>query len=92
MSRRTSRSNTAKRSNYSANRVNYSATKRPRRIVRLPGVMAKTGWAKSTVWANVAAGILPPPAHLGRAAIWDEDEIDAIVNAAFDKRDQAVAG
>jgi prophage regulatory protein len=86
MSRRTSRSNTAKPKN-------YSAKKRPRRIVRLRGVMAKTGWSKSAIYAKIAAGLFPAPARVldGKASACDENEIDAIIEAAFNKRDQAVS-
>jgi predicted DNA-binding transcriptional regulator AlpA len=69
-----------------------ASTKR-RRVMRLSGVMAATGWGKSTVWLKVAQGILPKPAHLfnSKIAIWDEDEIIALIDAAFAARDQQAA-
>jgi prophage regulatory protein len=85
MSRRANRSNTSNHY-YSAN----SAKKRPRRIMRLRAVMAKTGWSKSAIYTKIAAGLFPAPVHLldGKASIWDENEIDDIVEAAFAKRDE----
>jgi prophage regulatory protein len=99
MSRRTSCQNTAKRTNYSAKPPNYSAkqsnysAKKPRRVVRLPKVKRKTGWSKATIYAKIAEGLFPAPAHLldGKAAIWDEGEIDDLIEAAFAARDEAVA-
>jgi predicted DNA-binding transcriptional regulator AlpA len=57
-------------------------------------VKARTGWSKSTIYLQISKGLFPAPAHLldSKCAIWDADEIDAIVEAAFAARDQATAG
>jgi prophage regulatory protein len=51
-------------------------------MLRLPDVRRKTGLGRSTILAQVAAGLLPPPIKLGARAVgWVEGEIDAILTA-----------
>ena len=56
-----------------------------RRFLRLPAVMAATGYSRSTVYEKVKAGKLPPPVRLdpaGKAVGWWEDEIEAVQDRA----------
>ena len=58
-------------------------------IIRLKGVIAKTGLARSTIYAKLAEGQFPEPIHLGpRAVGWVTEEIDAWLEARVDARDR----
>lgn len=53
-----------------------------RRIDRMPALMERTGWAKSTVWHHVKHQRMTAPIKIGpRAVGWPSDEIDAILQA-----------
>jgi predicted DNA-binding transcriptional regulator AlpA len=101
MPRRTNRSNTTKPVTYSATRVTYSATqptysatdRKPRRVLRLPDVIAKTGMSKSMIYQKINLGLFPAPGHLlsSKVSVWDEAEIDAVLEAAFTGRNEATA-
>lgn len=45
-------------------------------LLRLPAVMNLVGLRRSAVYSRCADGRMPPPCHLGRAAVWPSDEID----------------
>jgi prophage regulatory protein len=95
MPRRATRTNTtAKPANYSATRSNYSATdQKPRRVLRLPDVIAKTGLSKSTIYQKISKGLFPAPGHLlsTKVSVWDEGEVDAVLEAAFAGRNEVTA-
>lgn len=45
-------------------------------FLRLPAVMAATGYRRSAIYEKIAAGEMPAPVKLGpRASAWDADEI-----------------
>lgn len=51
-------------------------------FVRLPGVKAVSGKARSTIYKDISLGLWPRPVKLGpRMVAWPRHEIDA-VNAA----------
>lgn len=51
-------------------------------ILRLPGVMARTGKSRSTIYAECAAGLFPRPVRLGQRAVgWPAHEVDQILSA-----------
>lgn len=51
-------------------------------VLRLPQVKAKTGLARSTIYAQEDDGTFPPSFSLGpRAVGWLEDEVDAVILA-----------
>jgi predicted DNA-binding transcriptional regulator AlpA len=55
-------------------------------------VCKKTSLSRATVYAHIAAGVMPRPAHISGRSIWKEAEIDAWLEARFAERDaQAVA-
>jgi prophage regulatory protein len=59
----------------------------PRKIMRLPAVMAVTGWSRSTVYDKIKAGKFPKPFKPdpdGRVAGWFEDEIAALQQRAIE--------
>jgi prophage regulatory protein len=63
-----------------------------RKVMRLPAVLAATGWAKPTLYAKIAAKKFPPGTKLdpdARAVVWFEDEIEAFQKAAIEARKAA---
>ena len=51
----------------------------PRRILRLPDVLARIGMGRSWFLAEAAAGRAPKPLKIGSASGWDSVAIDAYV-------------
>lgn len=52
------------------------------RMLRLPQVKVKTGYAASTIWKAVKEGSLPSPVSLGpRTVAWRESELQAWIEA-----------
>lgn len=62
------------------------ATKHYRRALRLEAVMAVTGMGRSFLYARMAEDppSFPRPRKVGRASIWDADEVDIWVSAHLD--------
>ena len=57
--------------------VTESKTRAPRRFLRLPEVMARTGLSRSTIYVRLEQGRFPRPVSLGgRAVGWIEAEVD----------------
>jgi prophage regulatory protein len=48
-----------------------------RRLERLQTVLARVGYRRSALYAQVAAGTFPAPLKLGRISAWDSEAIDA---------------
>ena len=49
----------------------------PRRILRLPNVLDRTGLSRSTVYQRVTEGRFPRPVSLGARAVgWIETEVE----------------
>ncbi len=47
------------------------------RLIKLPEVMQRTGKKRSTIYANVKAGLMPAPIKIGEKAVcWVETEIE----------------
>jgi prophage regulatory protein len=85
MPRPASRTNTTKRTNYSANNANYSA-KTQRRVLRIKQVCERTGLARSTLYKAIAEGKFPAPIALlagGKAVGWDEAAVDQHLEDRF---------
>jgi prophage regulatory protein len=58
-------------------------------LVRLPAVKAKTGLARTQIYAGIASGTFPKPVKLGKRAVaWLQAEIDAWIADRIAKRDQ----
>ena len=45
------------------------------RFLRLPELMATVGLRRSAIYSRISDGRMPPPCHLGRAAVWPADEV-----------------
>lgn len=60
-----------------------------KRLIRLRGVLERTGDNKSTIYQKMAAGQFPRPVPIGeRAVAWIESEIDAYIDACIANRDE----
>ncbi len=63
-----------------------------RKILRKAAVLELTGYSTSTLYTKISQGKFPKPVKLdpeGRASGWVEDEVQAVVKAAIDRRDVA---
>lgn len=55
-----------------------------RKVMRLPGILAATGWAKPTLYMKIKEGKFPKGIRLdpeARAVVWFEDEVQAFINS-----------
>ena len=62
------------------------------KLLRLPAVMAMTGWSRSTVYDKIKQGKLSKPVKPdpeGRVSGWPENEIVALQRRAIERRDAA---
>ncbi len=63
-----------------------------KKMIRIPGMCAKFGGCSpSTIWRRVADGSIPAPAKIGGMTLWDEDEVDAVIEAKLAERDEPEA-
>jgi prophage regulatory protein len=58
---------------------------RPRQILRLPAVMARTGMGRSWIYREVAAHRFVRPVKIGRATGWDAAAIDEWVRGRLEQ-------
>jgi prophage regulatory protein len=66
----------------------------PRKVMRLPQVMAVTGWSRSTVYDKIKAGKFPRPFRPdpdGRVAGWFMDEVAELQRLAIERQSAAEA-
>lgn len=60
--------------------LTVGTTARPLRLLRLQDVMVRTGLGKSTLYALMQSGDLPPSVRLSRRAVaWHETEIERFI-------------
>ena len=72
-----SRARRTKRSRVMSEQPMERGTNAPLRFLRLPEVEARTGLARPTIYARMAAGTFPQPVSLGgRAVGWIESEVE----------------
>ena len=58
-------------------------------LLRLPDVMARTGFKRATVWNMVKDGRFPKPIQIGlRAIAWPSTSIDSWIQGCIDKADK----
>ena len=51
-------------------------------LIRAPQVLTRKGSRKTQLYAEIRAGLFPPPVRLGsRYAAWLESEVDAVLKA-----------
>ncbi|WP_417420716.1 helix-turn-helix transcriptional regulator [Halomonas sp.] len=62
------------------------------KLIRVKGVMERTGLARSTIYKYISLGQFPQPIKLGtRAVAWVESEIDTWINDSIKRRDDDAA-
>ena len=60
------------------------------RILRLPGVRARTGLSRSTIYLRISQGRFPKPISLGERAVgWVESEVNEWLNRQIEASRQA---
>ena len=53
-----------------------------KKMLRVPEVMARTGFSRVTLWRRVRDGLFPPPLELGVNMIgWTEESIEEAIEA-----------
>lgn len=63
-----------------------------RKAIRIDALRDKLGGCSAaTVWRRVADGTIPKPAKIGGMSVWDESEIDAVIEMALLKREPEAA-
>ena len=61
-----------------------------KKFIRLPEVIARTGYRRTAIYEKIAAGIFPIPVKLGpRAIAWVSEEIENWMDARIAERDTA---
>lgn len=56
-------------------------------LLRLPAVLSRVPWSRSTLYAKVKCGEFPKPVHLGpRSVAWLEKEVQDFIEARADAR------
>ena len=50
-------------------------------VLRLSGVLEKTGSGRSRIYKEIAAGLAPPPFHWGSSSCWFDHEWELILAA-----------
>jgi prophage regulatory protein len=61
---------------------NTDATNKPKRALRLTGVLTKVGISRTQLYRLIGRGQFPRQFHLSeRTAVWDEAEVDAWLHA-----------
>ncbi|MGN6728227.1 MAG: helix-turn-helix transcriptional regulator [Rhodanobacteraceae bacterium] len=58
----------------------------PMNLMTFREVCSKTRLSRSAVYANIARGEFPKPAHIGGRAMFDAAEVDTWIQARFDAR------
>jgi len=58
-------------------------TESPRKLLRLPAVLARCGYRRSRLYSLVKEGLFPKPKLLpgGRAVAWLESDVDAWIDS-----------
>ena len=59
-----------------------------KRFIRLPEVINRTGYRRTSIYEKISEGIFPAPIKLGpRAVAWVSEEIDKWMDARVAERD-----
>ena len=61
-------------------------------FIRLPEVIKRTGYRRTSIYEKIALGTFPTPVHLGpRAVAWISSEIDQWIDERVKERDQKLS-
>ena len=59
-----------------------------KRFIRLPEVIRRTGYKRTSIYEKISAGTFPAPSPLGpRAVAWGAEEIDKWMDERVAERD-----
>ena len=62
------------------------------KILRLPKVIERVGFARSSIYAFVSRGGFPPPIKIGdRAVGWLDSDIDAWIDARTEQSQRSIS-
>lgn len=65
-------------------------TLKPKRLSRLPALLARVPLSRSQLYAEMSAGRFPRPVKISdRINAWDDDEVDAWIAERLAKREAA---
>ena len=62
------------------------------KLLRLPDVTAVLGLKRSAIYQRVSDGRIPPPVHIGSAALWHSSEIADLVEYVRKNRHEPPPG
>jgi prophage regulatory protein len=82
------------------NTINPSSNKPKPRLIRLPEVLSRTGYGRTSIYRKMEEGTFPKCLKLGgpikdstkfdsRAIAWIEDEVDQWVESIIEERDSS---
>ena len=82
------------------NTINPSSDKPKPRLIRLPEVLSRTGYGRTSIYRKMEEGTFPKSLKLGgpikdstkfdsRAIAWIEDEVDQWVESIIEERDSS---
>ena len=82
------------------NTINPSSDKPKPRLIRLPEVLSRTGYGRTSIYRKMEEGTFPKCLKLGgpikdstkfdsRAIAWIEDEVDQWVESIIEERDSS---
>lgn len=54
-------------------------------LLRVNDMMAKFKCSRATIYNYIDSGIIPRPFHLGKTPVWQEEEIDAMLERLKEK-------
>ena len=59
-----------------------------KKFIRLPEVISRTGYKRTSIYEKISEGTFPAPINLGpRAVAWVSEEIDKWMDARIAERD-----
>ena len=62
-----------------------------KRFIRLPEVINRTGYRRTSIYEKIAEGTFPAPIKLGpRAVAWVSEEIESWMDARIAERDSKI--
>lgn len=50
-------------------------------LIRRPELSRRTARSRSAVYQDISDGVMVPPIHWGKSAMWPTNEVDAIIAA-----------
>ena len=60
-----------------------------KKLIRLPEVINRTGYRRTSIYEKIDQGVFPQPVKLGaRAIAWVESEVDSWINERIQERDK----